>query len=168
MNDISNFYDEMDLKYPEIGIAMDRIDRLNPGLIRFSIPVLVPNMDNSKTYNGTIHQNTTNLKNDPSVKYEIDNIYISNYITIPMPKEVCAFIPSSFTITSGNINSPSVIMTGFSDHNIHGTGSMNQLSGSINIQYHDSERYIEPGSKWIIVFVGGDSTKPRVIARYTE
>ena len=29
-----------------------------------------------------------------------------------------------------------------------------------------SSRYIKRGSKWIVVFVGGDVTKPRIIAPY--
>ena len=32
----------------------------------------------------------------------------------------------------------------------------------------DEERIIKSGSKWLIVFVGGDITKPRAISRYIE
>lgn len=124
MNNVSNFYDELDLKYPEIGIALDMIDRHNPGNVRFCIPVLTPNMDNTKMEKKTIRQNTRNLMNADK-GLEVDNISMSNYTLISIPKELCVLDSSR-------------------------------------------DRYIEAGSKWIIVFVGGDVTKPRVVSRYTE
>ena len=88
MNDIINFYDKMDLKYPEIGIAMQDIDRRNPGKVKFIIPILTPNLDNSKIVNKTIFQNKANLRNK-TIAFDIKNISLTNYIMIPMPKEVC-------------------------------------------------------------------------------
>ena len=88
MNDIINFYDKMDLKYPEIGIAMQDIDRRNPGAVKFIIPILTPNMDSSKIINKTIYQNKSNLRNK-TIAFDIKNISLSNFILIPMPKEVC-------------------------------------------------------------------------------
>lgn len=88
MNDIINFYDKMDLKYPEIGIAMQDIDRRNPGLVKFIIPILTPNMDSSKLINKTIYQNKNNLRNK-TIAFDIKNISLTNFVLIPMPKEVC-------------------------------------------------------------------------------
>ena len=126
MNDVSNFYDELDLKYPEIGIAMDPINRVNPGVVRFIIPVLTPNMDNSKIVTSTIYQNSSNLKNSNKQSFEISNLTVTNYIEIPIPREICG-IPKA----------PEDIL-------------------------------IPKESKWIIVFVGGDITRPRAIARYLD
>ena len=58
---IENFYDELDLKYPEIAIAIDKIDRLKPKNIRFGIPILTPYMNTSKAEESTIYQNKQNL-----------------------------------------------------------------------------------------------------------
>lgn len=126
MDSIINFYDNMDLRYPEIGIAMQQIDRFNPGDVKFIIPVLTPNMDNSRLVESKIHQNKDSLMNK-NKNIEVESLDIRNYITIKMPREVC----SMFYIS-------------------------------------DNDRYIPSGSKWIIVFVGGDITKPRIIAPYTE
>lgn len=125
MNTMYDFYDKMDLKYPEIAIAMDDIDRMNPGEIRFAIPILTPLMDNSKPVVDTIRQTKSNLRNDPSVKLEVDNIRITNFISIRVPQEVC---------------------------NVY--------------QLTEENRIIKSGSKWIVVFVGGDITKPKIISRY--
>ena len=39
-------------------------------------------------------------------------------------------------------------------------------SGFLNLMPVD--RYIYAPSKWIITFIGGDATKPRILARYPE
>ena len=123
MNNVVNFYDTLDLKYPEIGIAIQNINRSNPGKVKIVIPVLTPNMDNTKLIEKTEYQNSFNLRNSKK-NLEIHNIKITNYIEVPFPKEICM---------SDN------------DDNI-----------------------IEAGSKWLIIFVGGDITKPRPIARYID
>jgi len=125
---MSDFYDKLDLKYPEIAIAMEDIDRTNPGKVKFIIPVLTPNLDITKILSSTIYQNRANLKNNSSAKLEIETITLTNYIEIPVPREIC---------------------------------------GVTNISMEDGI-YIKKGSKWIVVFVGGDITKPRVISRYLD
>lgn len=124
MNNISNFYDILDLKYPEIGIAMQEIDRQNPGTVKFIIPILTPMMDNSRIIEQKIYQVNSNLRNANKKQIEVEHLGLANYVNIRMPKEVC-WTPYD-------------------------------------------ERYIPIGSKWIIVFVGGDITKPRVVARYYD
>lgn len=125
MNSMYDFYDKMDLKYPELAIAMDDIDRSNPGVIRFVIPVLTPLMNNNSPMSDVIRQTKSNLMNDTSIKLEVDTIKVTNTISIPVPQEVC---------------------------NVY--------------NLDDSNRIIKSGSKWIVVFVGGDITKPRIISRY--
>ncbi len=126
MNNVVNFYDTLDLKYPEIGIAMQDIDRTNPGKVKIIIPILTPNMDSSKLIEKTAYQNSSNLKNAKKNTVNIQNIKITNYIEIPFPKEIC-------TTFEG-----------------------------------DEENIIKSGSKWLIVFVGGDITKPRPISRFID
>lgn len=131
MIDASDFYENLDLKYPEIAIAIDKIDRLNPQPTRFIIPILTPSMPNESISNNKIYQNKVNLQNLSKDTVEVGNIDACNYITISMPKEVCGIIYCD------NID---------------------------NIP--NSVRYINPWSKWLVVFVGGDITNPRIISRY--
>lgn len=126
MNNVTNFYDTLDLKYPEIGIAMQDIDRTNPGKVKIIIPILTPNIDSTKLVEKISYQNTSNLKNADKRTVNIQNIKITNYVEIPFPKEIC-------TTYDG-----------------------------------DKENIIKAGSKWLIVFVGGDITKPRPISRFID
>ena len=126
MNNITDFYDNLDLKYPEIGIEIEDIDRRNPGRVKMIIPILTPNMDNTKVIEKIAYQNSSNLKNAKK-NVNIQNIKITNYVEVPIPAEIC-------TIS----------------------------------EYDDDRFTIKAGSKWIIVFIGGDITKPRPIARYLD
>ena len=170
-----NFYDTLDLKYPEIGIALEKIDRMNPGEIKFSIPILTPNVNNSSEFNETIHQTKNNLKNKDKSSFEVSNIKKSNYVKIKIPKELCALPGGKYIMESdsGSINNERFtisldqpIMEG--QTSLSGTAyeNLGKLKYEVNLTIHDDFRYIEKGSKWIIVFVGGDINKPRVIGRY--
>jgi len=92
-------------------------------LVKFSIPILTPSLDNSKKVSNIIHQNPGNLRNTKKTALEISNITISNYVEIPLNKALCI---------------------------------------------DDYSDYIPAGSKWIVVFIGGDITKPQIIGRYIE
>lgn len=206
MNDMTNFYDELDLKYPEIAIAMEDIDRVNPGKIKFSIPILTPSMDNNKTKENIERQNTANLMNADKKGLDIQNIQISNYIEIPIPSELCTLDAGTYEIIKGTINilnaaervSGSANGNTSISGNISGTGSVSDYAGTINISGSvrgdmnisgfvtsgtanlsggeisgnisiiPTDRIIPAGSKWIVVFIGGDITKPRIIGRYIE
>ena len=206
MNDMTNFYDELDLKYPEIAIAMEDIDRVNPGKIKFSIPILTPSMDNNKTKENIERQNTANLMNADKKGLDIQNIQISNYIEIPIPSELCTLDAGTYEIIKGTINilnatervSGSANGNTSISGNISGTGSVSDYAGIINvsgsvrgdmnisgfatsgianlsggeisgnISIIPTDRIIPAGSKWIVVFIGGDITKPRIIGRYIE
>ena len=206
MNDMTNFYDELDLKYPEIAIAMQDIDRTNPGKVKFSIPILTPTMDNNKTKENIERQNTSNLINADKKGLEIQNIQISNYIEIPVPSELCTLDSGEYEITDGiiNISNANESTTGTAtggysiSGNISGVGTVSEHTGSINvfgsieggmsisgftskgicnlssgeitgrISIIPTDRIIPAGSKWIVVFIGGDITKPRIIGRYIE
>lgn len=164
MNSVSSFYDDLDLKYPEIAICIERIDRLNPGNPKFIIPVLTPNMSIDTESSQSIHQNTSNLRNG-DVNPEITDITMNNYMQIPLPKELCGNYDSKFLQTVRFLADTTLSCSGGSE-SCHGT-----LNKTFNTLYQilsgiTSSRYIKKGSKWIVVFVGGDVTKPRIIAPY--
>lgn len=119
-----NFYENLDLKYPEVAISLQEINKEYPGVVKFSIPILTPSIDNSKIVHKSFHLNRRNLKNKDN-NLDIHNIIkITNYIEIPMSRSIC-------------INEPEL-------------------------------GFIPSGSKWIVIFIGGDITKPRIIGRYLE
>lgn len=171
MNDMSDFYDSLDLKYPEIGIAMDDIDRTNPGVIRFSIPILTPDMGKTEPEENQIHQEPTNLKNKEK-NVEVADIQMNNYVPIRVPREVCGFVGDWHKSLEGDLSLNSANMDG--GGSVIDGGSIAVVGGAYTpnatgTQHWDPvDKIIKAPSKWIIVFVGGDVTKPRVIARYTE
>lgn len=141
----SNFYTELDLRYPEIAIAMDDIDILNPGMTRFIIPILTPGVVMTKPVSNTVYQSKHNLMNSNKAAFEINNIRMKNYITLPVTREVC------------------------------GTNLMNYIFDTNSDEYYkfisnipDNQRYIRRGSKWIVIFIGGDITNPSIIGRYNN
>lgn len=160
MDSIMNYYDKLDLKYPEIAIAMDDIDRIDPKPTRFIIPILTPNLNNSVISEKKIYQNKSNLQNSSSNILEINDISVSNYITIPVPKEVCGGLEADLYKLATFIYSSTCTDSG-EEHCTH-TAKERSIYSFIS----DDIRYIKKGSKWIVVFVGGDITNPRIIARY--
>ena len=195
MNDVSNFYENLDLKYNEIAIAMDDIDRIDPKVIRFIIPVMTPNMSTAELIDDKIRLNSSNLKNRDT-KPEIEDLELTNYVKIIIPKELCAFVGGVFEVQeyqplfvypqwsvlhyrdgkyllnqANQIGSGSVSDPGDS---INVIGTVNGVaylkdsipSGFLNLMPVD--RYIWKPSKWILTFIGGDVTKPRVLARFPE
>lgn len=195
MQNVTNFYDDLDLKYPEIAIALQDIDRTNPGIVKFSIPVLTPNMDNSKATNQTVFQQDKTSLQNRDTKPEIENLTVSNYVEIEVPKELCAFVGGTFEVLESyswpNAESKDSILhvrdayITISPAHQQGSGSVVEggsfsVSGSVsgNMDFKDGiptgflnlmpvDRYIKAGSKWIVVFIGGDITKPKIVARYS-
>lgn len=168
MNSVSSFYDELDLKYPEIAICIERIDRLNPGNPKFIIPVLTPNMSIDTESSQSIRQNVSNLRNG-DISPEITDITMSNYMQIPLPKELCGNYDSKFLQYVRFLADTNLTC------NNSGNGDSHYCRGTLNKTFNTlyqvlsgmtSSRYIKKGSKWIVVFVGGDVTKPRIIAPY--
>lgn len=164
MNSVSSFYDELDLKYPEIAICIERIDRLNPGNPKFIIPVLTPNMSIDTESYQSIRQNTSNLRNG-DINPEITDITMSNYIQIPLPKELCGNYDSNFLQHVRFLADSTISCSG---NSISCNGVLNKTFNTLYeiLSGITISRYIKKGSKWIVVFVGGDVTKPRIIAPY--
>lgn len=233
-----NFYSsgDMDLTYLEMGIALARIDRMNPGVIPFCVPVLTPTMSqNSAVDNTVIQSNKTNIVSDNPSAIDVSNIDVSNHINIEIPKELCCLpapvydiegeviIDGAYTLDGGthsititghidangnitlngledisgiitltptgepyvynytaNNGSTSERGTGTIDMNCtitgtesHHTGSGHividgTIVGTIRTTLNDVNRYIEYGSKWLIAFIGGDVSMPRVVCRLPD
>lgn len=186
----TDFYDELDLRYPEIAICLDKIDRTNPGTKNFYIPVLTPNVDTDSLKTKVQTHRQTNSTLDNQNKPNISSIEIQNYIPITIPKELCAFVGGNFNVvnvesievkSSGNItisgstSSNGCSLTGTHSHSTLSGGGRYNIDGDhsvykgiLNIIPTDEYRYIKEGSKWIVVFIGGDINKPQLIGRYTE
>ena len=183
----SNYYDTLNLCYPEIAICIDRIDRTNPGTRNFYIPILTPDLDTTSLKKKTeiVRNSSSVIANQDAV--QVDNVEIQNYIPITIPKELCAFVGGDFIIKNvenmtveenGTITiSGSTSYNGGLSHNhatLEGTGRLTLegeqtlYKGILNIVPTDEYRYIAPGSKWLVMFIGGDINKPQIIAPYTE
>lgn len=181
-----NFYNDLDLRYPEIAICIDKIDRTNPGVCNFYIPILTPNLDTTslKKKEEIIRLDNSIIANQDSLS--ISNIKIQNYIPIEVPKELCAFVGGPFNVTNiGDIefdsdgtitiqgNTTSINKLIIHTHaTLDGEGTATykgkeSFKGILNI-IPDKDRYIKEGSKWIVVFIGGDIGKPQIIAPYRE
>lgn len=205
MTTMDNFYDNLDLKYPEIAIAMEQIDRINPGKIKFIIPVLTPNMSTSKLEETKIYQNSSNLQNSDT-KPEVETLDATNYIKIKVPRELCAYVGGVFELLEAQVwpgkenakDINSVLHVRDADttiRNAHQVGSgtvrggglpcgggnrinvTGSVKGTMNfnngipkgyLNLMPVDRYIKKGSKWIVVFIGGDITKPKIISRYFD
>lgn len=205
-----DFYSELDLKYPEIAVCIEAIDRVNPGKKKFYIPVLTPNVDTTslKTKDNIIYQNNSNIANESSVS--ISNVTISNYIEMTVPRELCGYIGGTHKVTgkgtqelkgegsqsfssislkmsgSSNINGSGTVgppmaysslsvSANLTDTNISGSGSNSYTNSENNTYTNEAEesfipvdRYIPKGSKWIVVFIGGDINQPQIIGRYYD
>ena len=181
----TDFYDELDLRYPEIAICLDKIDRTNPGTKNFYIPVLTPNVDtdSQKPKVQTYRQTNSTLAN--ASKPNISSIEIQNFIPITIPKELCAFVGGNYNVvnvdsidiaSNGNITISGSTEDGggiihshrLGRYSYNLSGKETTYKGILNIIPTDEYRYIKEGSKWIVVFIGGDINKPQLIGRYTE
>lgn len=114
-----NFYNDLDLKYPEIAIALETNSN------KFYIPVLMGLIEGAGSVPITINTrvSSSNIRNKNN-NLAISSVTKQNYITLSVPSYLY-----------------------YEDHNITG------------IKWNK-------GDKFIIVFVGGDINKIRIIGRY--
>ena len=115
---MSDFYKELDLKYPEIAITLQSFNKYNDSTVLCSIPVLMPFMQNN-----TERINTGNIENKVN-NLGIGPCTIHKGMYLKINREHSQNCPSD---TYGNVSA---------------------------------------GQKFIVVFVGGDIDKPRIIGRY--
>lgn len=184
----------IDLKYMEIGICLDKIDRMKPGTHPFCIPVLTPEMNKTKPTEETIVQKSkTNIETENAGAVELSNIKVTNNVMIEIPRELVC-LPYPIYHIDGTITFHSddgdIIIDG--DSHMAGTGYISHPGGTFNVmgitegpitnievreahvegilttRLHDCNRYIPKGSKWLIAFIGGDSCMPRVICHLPD
>lgn len=83
MNEISNFYDQTDLRYTEIAVCLE--DTSGP-TGKFAIPILTPFMNNnSPTENIIDNDSTKTLLSGSRKELEIGNCKITNYLELELP-----------------------------------------------------------------------------------
>lgn len=142
-----NFYESLDFRYAEVATAMQIIDRMNPGRVKFSIPVLTPNLNtNATNSNKIIQKNKSNLINDNPAAVDVSNIEIANYIYIEIPLELCALPGAYYNITGQfggyQSNNGSGSCTIHGKFNINGTA---RITGSLKFSGTISGSCIEHG-----------------------
>lgn len=105
----TNFFQEMDLKYPEIAICMEYTEGPTG---KFFIPILTPTLDKSKPYiKRDQGLNLRNIQSDHS-KYKIEACYTSNYLDLKLPLGLeSANAGDKFVVifVGGDINKPVII-----------------------------------------------------------
>jgi hypothetical protein len=137
-----NFYNEIDLMYPEIAINAEKIDRLNPGTCKFYIPILMPYLSKSSISKKKEHFNNSDMLNVRPNLFDVGTLEITNFIEIKLSKEVCC------------------------------GGKCQCLNYScdecIKKCDYKIDRYIPENSKWVVVFIGGDINYPVIISKIPE
>lgn len=192
----TNYYDTgtIELRYMEIGIALTSIDRMNPGSIPFIIPALLPRENKTDVTDKKIVQNSkSNIVTENVGAVEVSNIEVSNAIYITIPKELTGLPGAIYdfegTMTYDGDNGS--IDINRSSH-MEGYGVVDPVAGYINVRgqtdgpivdYHfihgnikgtatftlnDVNRYIKKNSKWLIAFIGGDTSMPQVVCRLPD
>lgn len=179
MSDL-NYYENLDLKYPEIAIAQEDIDRCNPGIIKFSVPILGPDVPQFPEYKQKIIQTNSNIVNKNKSEVEVSDIMIYNYIKIDVPRELCALAHCTYNVLDhpSHLVSPKphahndqtgLVAPGSGGAiNVTGYAKMNHVTGLIElcpVDEGDDYRYIRKPSKWLVMFIGGDVNKPVIICR---
>ena len=83
MNEISSFYDETDLRYPEIAICLERTYGPTG---KFSIPILTPFMDNYNISREVIYNsNAKTLVSNNKKELGIGGCEVTNYLELKLP-----------------------------------------------------------------------------------
>lgn len=189
----NNYYDSssVNMKYLEIGIALDPIDRMNPGLVPFCIPVLTPNSSkNTSTSTKIIQKSKTNIFTENKDAVDVSNIEIGNTIYIEIPKELTS-LPGAIYDVKGTLDIVGDGSININTSHMEGTGTVSELLGKIDVSgstqgnmqitihnttvtgtldltLNDSNRYIPANSRWLISFIGGDMSMPCVVCRLPD
>ena len=195
-NPQTNYYNtgDVELRYMEIGIALKAIDRMNPGSIPFCIPALMPKENKTSVTDKKIVQNSkTNILTENKAAVDVSNIEVSNAIYITIPKELTALPGAVYdfegtlfvhTGSEGRISMSETRMAGSGSvpHpgdsiNVVGTVSGNvdsfslpnaTIKGTATFTLNEVNRYIGKNSKWLIAFIGGDTSMPQVVCRLPD
>lgn len=113
-NGTNNFYNDLNLVYPEIAILLeDTYDNINR-IGKFFIPILTPTLSKDYVYDQKeLNMNSTdNIINDRSDLY-IEECTVSNYIELKIPSHIKGKCKKDdkFVIVfiGGDINKPYII-----------------------------------------------------------
>lgn len=183
----------IDLRYMEIGICLDKIDRMKPGIHPFCIPILTPEMSKTEvTKEKWVQTGKKNIETANKGSVEYSNITVSNNVMIEIPRELVALpypiyhidgvvdvyskdgditIQNSYMRGDGWITHPggSFGVNGVTKGHIADIKVRNMhMKGIVTTRLHDCNRYIPKLSKWLIAFVGGDSSMPRVVCHLPD
>lgn len=186
------YYDngEIDLKYPEIAIALEDIYRPNPGTIKFNVPILTQRFGADKAKSESKPLQSTNILND-NRNIGINNATTINYIEIKVPRELTAYLNGKFRVEEEMDNEISTETSIYDNSHTYSTessgGDSHSHSFSIGGKGYEEARHgkshtkskgleeiwaiddtIKAGSKWVVVFIGGDINNARIIAPYYE
>ena len=115
---MSDFYKDLDLKYPEIAITLEKFNKNTDSTVLCTIPVLLP-----------FAQNSADIINTGNIENKVNNLGIGP----------CKIHKGTY----------------LKIYREHSQGCPSNEQG-----------VVQPGQKFIIVFVGGDIDKPRIIGRY--
>ena len=120
---MKDYYEELDLKYPEIAIAAEEFYTTQSSA-NFHIPVLMPLLSSNSSSSREAFPSNTNILNKD--RPEISRMaYASNYISIPLHSE---------------------------------------RMGSW--AHRKIPNLVPRGAEFIVIFIGGDINKPRILGRY--
>lgn len=114
----NTFYQDFELKYPEIGIALE--DFHYKSKAKIFIPVLLPEMSSTSATKGTRRSKAASNIVNSNGKRGIGSCTITNYVELTVP----SYIASGLT---------------------------------------DKDGIIKKGTKFILVFVGGEINNPKII-----
>ena len=189
----ADFYDSLDLRYIEVGVALKKIDRNDPGVVPFAVPVLMPELSIGDPVDSKIIQRgNPNLMNENPGAVEVSDLTVCNYISIEIPKELCALPRALYKMDrsyikflngSVDISDISAYGTVYNHSWNHDHGHATE-EGVTTLHRNDDpsvseiylrvkeqagqpyeDRWIKKFSRWAIAFIGGDINSPCVLAR---
>lgn len=147
MNTNTNFYQENDYKYSEIGIALT--DFIYGSTVQISIPIITPFMDNSNVINNKERISKVNILNADVNALGINNnneCEVRNCMDLYVPHYLADFkrtpVLHSFSAHGGEYH-PAVPHTDMVQYDWNG----------------------KKGTKFIVLFLGGDNSNPQIIGR---
>ena len=114
---MSDFYENVDLKYTEVAVLTSTCNKYHPGMQTFYLQSMNPMNTKSKD-KSTVNIDNSNLQNKEST--EASSLEYGSNIELEMPKEVARNFPTKF---------------------------------------------IPPGTRFLLSFIGGDLTKPVIVGR---
>lgn len=117
---LNNFYEGLDLSYPQIAVLAETCSKFSPGTRSFYIPSLMAYKDQSLANDNPVPLNKNNLLNDDK-NIGLDKYILGSTIRLFIPQHISMFAPS------------------------------------------DNNCMMQPGLEFLVVFAGGDITRPVII-----